>query len=170
LARGIGVVFTLLVGTILSLVGWINHDYIADEWRWWMTTRPYAAPYIWAYVLTALTERALESEPNKNFRECAPKESGKDYCPDMVVVPAGLFVMGGRTQFIDQFERPLHAVTFAKPFAVSRYEVTFDEWDICVEYGDCPADVSDSNFGRGQRPAINVTWDDAQQHDYDTIG
>jgi formylglycine-generating enzyme required for sulfatase activity len=156
--------FTLLLGIILSLVGWINHDYIADEWRWWITTRPYAAANVWPYVLTAVTERALNSESNEIFRECAPKQPGKDYCPDMVVIPAGSFVMGGPVQIRDQFEQPLHAVAFAQPFAISKYEVTFDEWDICVEYGDCPADVSDSNFGRGQRPAINVTWDEAQRY------
>jgi len=157
-------VFTLLIGIVLSLIGWINHEYIADEWRWWMTTRPYAAAYVWPYVLTAVTEGALRLEPNKNFRECVSKQPAKDYCPDMVVIPAGSFVMGGPTQVVDQFEQPLHPITFAQPFAISKYEVTFDEWDICVEYGDCPADVSDSNFGREQRPVINVTWDDAQHY------
>ena len=59
--------------------------------------------------------------------------------------------------------RPQHEVTIAKPFAVSKYELTFDEWDACVAYGDCDAHVDDSGWGRGQQPVINVTWNDAQQ-------
>ena len=55
-------------------------------------------------------------------------------------------------------------MTIAKPFAVSKFEVTFDEWDTCARYGGCRTDVSDFGFGRGQRPVIKVTWDDAQQY------
>src|SRR5262249_22763223 len=44
------------------------------------------------------------------------------------------------------------------------FEVTFDEWDACVAYGDCEPPVSDSRFGRGRKPVINVTWDDAQRY------
>jgi formylglycine-generating enzyme required for sulfatase activity len=60
-------------------------------------------------------------------------------------------------------ERPQHEVTIAKPFAVGKYEVTFAEWDACVAAGGCP-EASDSNWGRGERPVINVSWDDAQQY------
>ena len=61
-------------------------------------------------------------------------------------------------------EGPQHRVVLAKPFAVSKFEVTFDEWDACVAYGDCDSGVSDSGWGRGRQPVINVTWDDAQQY------
>jgi formylglycine-generating enzyme required for sulfatase activity len=60
-------------------------------------------------------------------------------------------------------EGPQHKVTIAKPFAVSKFAVTFDEWDACVVLGGCPQ-ASDSGFGRGKRPVINVNWDDAQQY------
>ena len=53
---------------------------------------------------------------------------------------------------------------FAKPFAVSKFEVTFDDWDACVAYGDCNPVVRDSGWGRGRQPVINVTWDDAQRY------
>jgi formylglycine-generating enzyme required for sulfatase activity len=46
----------------------------------------------------------------------------------------------------------------------SRSWKTFDEWDTCVNYGDCPQGIFDSGFGRGQQPVINVTWDDAQRY------
>ena len=47
------------------------------------------------------------------------------------------------------------------PFAVSKFDVTFADWDACVSVGGCP-EVSDGGFGRGTKPVINVTWDDAQ--------
>jgi formylglycine-generating enzyme required for sulfatase activity len=59
-------------------------------------------------------------------------------------------------------EGPRHRVVIAEPFAVSRYDVTFAEWDVCVANGDCNPKVSDSSFGHGLQPVINVTWDDAQ--------
>lgn len=43
---------------------------------------------------------------------------------------------------------------------MARHEVRFDEWALCVKDGVCPA-LSDSGFGRGARPAINVSWDEA---------
>jgi len=61
-------------------------------------------------------------------------------------------------------EEPLHRVTIAKPFAVSKFELTFDEWDICVAYGDCRLGVNDFGWGRGQQPVIDVAWDDAQHY------
>lgn len=60
-------------------------------------------------------------------------------------------------------EEPPHTVKFSKPIAVSKFELTFDEWDTCVAYGDC-THVSDSGYGAGNRPVINVTWDDAQRY------
>jgi len=37
-------------------------------------------------------------------------------------------------------EGPQHEVAIAEPFAVSKYEVTFDQWDACVAAGACPRD------------------------------
>ena len=47
---------------------------------------------------------------------------------------------------------------------MAKFQLTFDEWDTCVAYGDCPQGVGDGGFGRGQRPVIFVTWDDAQRY------
>ena len=148
----------LMFGVILGLIGWINEATIADQWRWWRVVRPYMASQVRPYVLTAAKERTLK--PGDAFKECAQD------CPEMIVVPAGSFMMGSPTteQGHQKYEEPQHTVTIAKPFSVSKYELTFDEWDTCVNYGDCPQGVSDSSFGRGQQPVINVTWDDAQHY------
>ena len=61
-----------------------------------------------------------------------------------------------------EWEFPVHEVT-VQSFALSKYEVTFDDWDACVSDGGCngyrPNDV---DWGRGTRPVINVSWEDAQ--------
>ncbi len=62
-------------------------------------------------------------------------------------------------------EGPQHKVTIAKPFAVGRFAVTFAEWDACVAAGGCGGyKPGDSGWGRGDRPVINVSWDDAKAY------
>jgi formylglycine-generating enzyme required for sulfatase activity len=158
--------YVLLIGVIVGLIGWIEQSYIKGQWTWYATDRPFLAANMWPYVLTPAAEQALKPDPNQSFRDCAPKQQDKDYCPDMVVIAAGSFMMGSPTteQGHQKYEEPQHTVTIAKPFSVSKYGLTFDEWDTCVNYGDCPEGVSDSSFGRGQQPVINVTWDDAQHY------
>jgi len=53
-------------------------------------------------------------------------------------------------------------VTIEKPFAVSKFEVTFEEWDACAAAAAC-AQAADG-WGRGQMPVINVSWRDAKQY------
>ena len=59
----------MFVGIILSLVGWINQDYLKVQWRWYTVQRSFAAAHIWPYVLNAGVERALKAkDPSKNVR------------------------------------------------------------------------------------------------------
>jgi formylglycine-generating enzyme required for sulfatase activity len=56
-------------------------------------------------------------------------------------------------------------VTLARQFAVGRFAVTFDEWDACFADSGCKGhNPSDEGWGRGQRPVINVSWDDARAY------
>jgi formylglycine-generating enzyme required for sulfatase activity len=80
----------------------------------------------------------------------------------MIVVPAGSFLMGSPEGKGKGLEHPQHGVTIAEPFAVSKYELTFDKWDACVAHGDCDPHVSDNGWGRGRQPVINVSRDDAE--------
>jgi formylglycine-generating enzyme required for sulfatase activity len=85
----------------------------------------------------------------------------------MVVVPAGSFTMGSpaneRGRRPD--EGPQHTVTFARQFAVGQFQATFDEWDACVADGGCNGyKPRDQDWGRGRRPVINVSWDDAKAY------
>ena len=83
----------------------------------------------------------------------------------MVVVPAGSYRMGSRHELPN--ELPVHEVAIGAPFAVGRYEVTFAEWDACARDGGCPRGegiANDGGLGRGRRPVINVSWDDAKRY------
>jgi formylglycine-generating enzyme required for sulfatase activity len=63
-------------------------------------------------------------------------------------------------------EESARIVTIKTPFAVSRYTITFDQWDACVAGGGCENNPrpSDQTWGRGSRPVINVDWRDAQSY------
>jgi formylglycine-generating enzyme required for sulfatase activity len=156
-------VHVLLVGIILGLIGVINEAYVKDQWNWFRTMRPYRIAKVDPYVLTPEAERTLK--PGDVFRECA-----RD-CPEMVVVPAGEFMMGspanerGRNDNEDDGNGRQHKVTIARPFAVSKYDVTFADWDACVSVGGCPRGegrAGDAGWGRGAQPVIFLSWDDAQ--------
>ena len=162
-----GSILVLMMAVILGLIGWINQEHLKAQARWWLHDRHLVASNIWPYVLNPATERALKPNPNKSFRECAPEQQDKDYCPDMVVVPAGSFTMGSAATEKGRStnEGPQHAVTIAKAFAVSKYEVTFAEWDTCVAYGGCNGySPSDAGLGRGRRPLIYMDWLDAKAY------
>jgi formylglycine-generating enzyme required for sulfatase activity len=142
---------------ILGLVGWINQSYVKEQMDWYMTMRPYRVANVDPYVLKPEVERALK--PLASFRECA-----KD-CPEMVVIPAGEFMMGLPNAETSRFkdEGPQHKVTIPRPFAVSKFDVTFGDWDACASVGGCPR-IGYADFGRGTMPVINVVWDDAQKY------
>ncbi len=93
------------------------------------------------------------------FRDCTD-------CPVMVVVPAGSFDMGSPSheEGRDEDEGPVHRVRISEPFAVGVYEVTFSEWAACRRGGGCSHNPRDRGWGRGNRPVIDVSWEDAQAY------
>lgn len=105
-----------------------------------------------------------KTRPGESFTECAE-------CPEMVVVPSGHFVMGSpEIEAGRDVDEPQRQVTIAHPFAAARFEVTFAQWDACVAAGGCALPYepryspADSGWGRGNRPVINVSWQDAKSY------
>ena len=109
-----------------------------------------------AAALEAIDSLTLRT--GKVFRDCAE-------CPDMVVIPAGSFWQGSEESapLALKKETPRRMVTFAEPFAVSVFEITFDQWDRCVADDGCSARPGDNGWGRGNRPVMMVSWNDAQE-------
>lgn len=82
--------------------------------------------------------------------------------PEMVLVPGGTYQMGDIERTGDSWRNPVHSVTI-KPFRIAKYEVTFEEYDqFAIAKGKLLP--SDQAWGRGQRPVINVSWDDAKAY------
>lgn len=108
-------------------------------------------------------DRAAQSQASPQAaggltRDCAA-------CPEMATIPAGSFSMGAPTseQQRQASEGPVVTITIVRPFALATHETSFSEWDACVAAEGCPA-LSDSGWGRGAQPAINVSWEDANAY------
>ena len=88
----------------------------------------------------------------------------KTFEPKMVKIEAGSFKMGCVSgKGCDDNEKPVHKVIL-NAFELATTEVTFDQWDACVKAKGCSYKPSDQGWGRGQRPVINVSWNDTQQY------
>jgi formylglycine-generating enzyme required for sulfatase activity len=97
-----------------------------------------------------------EGVAGRTFRDCPE-------CPEMVSIAAGHFLMGSPKDKSYYDEVPQHPVELPA-FMLGKYAVTFEQWDACTAAGGCSKNPGDSGWGRGSRPVINVTWDDAQQY------
>ena len=121
--------------------------------------------YLTREVFEALAALGKEAQARpkwpegKKFRDCAE-------CPEMVVIPAGSYQMGSLLDDSWRYddEGPVHRVTISAPFAVGKYEVTFSEWDACRGDGGCSRNPDDEGWGRGDRPVVDVSWEDAQEY------
>ncbi|MCY4531299.1 MAG: formylglycine-generating enzyme family protein [Gammaproteobacteria bacterium] len=86
--------------------------------------------------------------------------------PEMMVIPPGRFLMGcvsGMNCRSD--EKPIHEVSIVQSFALSKFEVTFAQWDTCVVDGGCNGyRPDDLGWERGSRPVVRVSWEDAQTY------
>ena len=101
------------------------------------------------------SELASAPAPGETFRDCPN-------CPEMVVIPAGSFMMGSSR---NKDESPRHRVRIDYQLAVGVYEVTFADWEQCVVAGGCHYQPDDSGWGRGKkRSVINISWSDTQQY------
>jgi formylglycine-generating enzyme required for sulfatase activity len=122
-------------------------------------------------------EPSCDGQPvavSTGFKPCIKPGSGESFrdcpdCPEMVVVPAGAFTMGSPEEEEEgrhADEGPQHSVTIAKPFAVGKFTVTFEEWDRCVSGGGCTSNPhpSDHGWGRGKHPVVDVSWSDANEY------
>ncbi len=118
--------------------------------------------------------------PGQTFRD--PLKMGGEG-PLMVVIPAGRFLMGSPPDEPERLDsegpqhevriaRPFalgvyavtsHEVRTAKPFALGVYAVTFDDYDRFCDSTQREK-PTDSGWGRGTRPVINVTWEDARAY------
>ncbi len=82
--------------------------------------------------------------------------------PLMVKIPGGSFQMGGAASALAPDERPRRSVA-VKPFAMSKYEVTFAEYDRFAKAARRKR-PDGKDWDRSTHPVVNVSWDDAYQY------
>lgn len=87
-------------------------------------------------------------------------------CPEMVVVPVGTVMAGSPVSEEGRdISEGQYRVNIESRFAVGLHEVTFAEWDACVSDGGCGLyRPDDEGWGRGRRPVINVSREDALEY------
>ena len=128
-----------------------------------------------SHTITVKSPQDRVYQPDQNYTirlSGARKFQDCNGCPKMITIPPGRFQMGSPEGEVGgtKVERPVHLVTIDYPFAVGVHEVTFAEWDYCVQQGGCdgysPKSRTEINveWGRGNRPVINVSWEDAQAY------
>jgi formylglycine-generating enzyme required for sulfatase activity len=105
-----------------------------------------------AVAVAQLSNRPILAQPGATFKDC-------DDCPEMVVIPAGTFLMGSKPDPSASFqpqldEQPQHGVSI-RSFSIGKFEVTKEQWYAVM---GTPPNV----FGRLTLPVEQVSWDDAQ--------
>jgi formylglycine-generating enzyme required for sulfatase activity len=111
------------------------------------------------------------AKPGETFKECRN-------CPEMVVIPPGSVVIGSPADEPDRRENERQLkVAIARPYAIGKTEVTWDQWEACardrwcdgvgIEHAlrtneDGTPNKAFVDWGRGTRPAVGMSWFDAQ--------
>jgi formylglycine-generating enzyme required for sulfatase activity len=83
--------------------------------------------------------------------------------PKVTKLPPATFPMGDGQNIGDDNEKPLHDVEIPRGFYMSSYEVTFAQYDLFAQSTNRPL-PPDNEWGRGNRPVINVSWYDAKAY------
>jgi formylglycine-generating enzyme required for sulfatase activity len=94
----------------------------------------------------------FDYKPGTVFRDCPD-------CPEMVVIPAGSFIMGAKASELGNGfhdESPQHRVTIRRPFAVGKYVVTEEDWQSAVA-------GKPGVFKGSHKPVRDVSWNEAQE-------
>ncbi len=132
-----------------------------------MTTRKTKSDFFWKALVLGLSLSACNSQQNQVL------DGGKSQTADVplymaenwVQVPAGEFLMGSADsdKEAQAIEKPQHKAQVPKAFKISRYEVTFADYERFAKATQRPL-PSDSGFGgkdRARLPVINVSWQEA---------
>lgn len=119
--------------------------------------------------LVGAIERNVKPAPAPSSQQRKPFETFKDinapWCPEMVLLPAGSFMMGSPAS--EKVRRgndgPQHEVTISQSFALGRFVVTFKEYDYFCDQTRREK-PGDQGWGRGRSPVMNVNHGDAEAY------
>ena len=111
-----------------------------------------------ATTIFSIQPAIAEQKQHTVFQDC-------EFCPSMVVIPKGNYGFGSPP---NEFGSPYNEgyileIVFEQSFGMGQFEVTFNQWEVCVADGICRP-VDDEGYGRGEQPVINVSWADTQSY------
>lgn len=99
------------------------------------------------------TQKQKEIKPGETHRDLFKEVLG----PEMFKLPAGILkIISGKNK--DEIKE----ITFPS-FSISKYEITFKEYDLFVADKNYEL-PDDKGWGRGKRPVIKVSWQDAEEY------
>jgi len=119
-------------------------------------------PVTWNLLVAPFSEgkakevqKAVAKSLQKEVEE--KTDLGKDVKLEMVLIPAGKFVMGSPESEVGRWDNEKrHEVNLTKPFYMGKYAVTQEQWKTVM--GKNPSEE------KGVRlPVMNVTWEDCQE-------
>lgn len=107
---------------------------------------------------TTLAGKAVKAQPPKlkQYRDVLP---GGQQGPLLIQLPATNYSMGRPDSAPHYDERPQREVSIPA-FMISQHETTFDDFDMFTDATNKPR-INDKGWGRGKRPVIHVSWQDA---------
>lgn len=92
---------------------------------------------------------------------------------NMQYIRGGSFLMGSPMSEKDRYEREKQHLVHVGNFWIGKTEVTYDQWQTCVNNGGCQSNIYPESAGyhssgspdrRGKHPVSNVSWDDANEY------
>jgi serine/threonine-protein kinase PpkA len=136
----------------------------AGRYKIELTKAGYKTKTEWAEIKTEalnLQYTLEEAPPEIEAKPGTPVAvNGGKNAPELVRIPAGQFIMGDDSNI---HTAPAHKVIISRAFAMSKYEITFAEYDQFAQATN-RALPGDNGWGRETRPVIHVSWDDAQAY------
>ena len=129
-----------------------------------MTPKPdptVVKPAMKSILITPFSEakaKEAQKETAKNLQKEMEEKAnlGAGIKLDMVLIPAGKFMMGSPVSEKDhKKDETQHEVTLTKPYYMGKYEVTQEQWEAVM--GDNPSKIKSEKL-----PVTHVTWKSCQ--------
>jgi formylglycine-generating enzyme required for sulfatase activity len=134
-----------------------------------LRVEPTGLPTLLLYRLEGDGPDHRSAAATREFRDCPD-------CPLLVELPPGRYLMGAAEgempaariptmpDWKEAAAKPQVEVEIAYRLGMGKYEVTFEEFDRCVVAGGCSHRPDDHGWGRGDRPVIKISRDDAEEY------
>jgi formylglycine-generating enzyme required for sulfatase activity/serine/threonine protein kinase len=142
-----------------------NGDFLAAKTQWQTAEKQWQAAYsAVADEVSVIDLERAKAEAERIAKAAAERKAAllRTLNFPMVPIPGGSFRMGDLRRDGLSWAKPVHSVR-VPAFKMSQHEITFAAWDACVSAGGCSHRPDDQGWGRGNRPVINVSWNDITQ-------